>query len=329
MPLLECTPSGIHCPKAGVSIDPLQPVEKALITHAHADHARPGHGAYCCHPDTAPFLRHRLGDDLSIGIASYGECFSIHGVTFSFHPAGHMPGSAQVRVEHKGEVWVVTGDHKPEADGLSEPFEPVSCHTLVTECTFGLPVYRFPDPSSQLDAIRDRWKACWDEQRSMVLFAYSLRKAQRLLYGIGADIGPIYAQGSLAKAVRLYRSLGHSLPPIHPVSSETSKKELQGALVMAPPSALGSRWLKRFSRPFLAMASGWMRVRGKRRQRAIDQGFVLSDHADWNGLNSAVEAASPERVITSHGFNEAFARWLREWGYEAWAERDLFESEEA
>jgi putative mRNA 3-end processing factor len=240
-----------------------------------------------------------------------------------------MPGSAQVRVEHRGEVAVVTGDYKLLDDGLSAPFEPVPCHTLITECTFGLPVYRFPDPTNTFLAIRDWWQECRDAGRSSVLFGYSLGKAQRLLHGLGEPLGPIYAHGAIQRGVERYKELGYSLPEVHPVTDDLAKKDLQGALAIAPPSALGSGWLKRFPKPSLGLASGWMRVRGNRRQRSVDRGFVLSDHADWNGLNEAVRACGPERVISSHGFNEPFAEWLREQGYEAHAERDLYESEEA
>lgn len=328
MALLEFTASGIYCPQAGIYIDPVRPVEKALITHAHADHARPGHRAYCCHPDSVPFLQDRLGKDIAVETASYGTPFSINGVRFSFHPAGHMVGSAQVRVEQEGEVWVVTGDYKVLDDGLASPFEAVPCHTLITECTFGLPVYRFPDPNATFQAIREWWQECRDTGRTAVLFGYSLGKAQRLMHGLGEPLAPIYVHGAIQRGVELYRSLGYALPEVHPVKNGVSKKDLEGALAVAPPSALGTGWLKRFPQPSLGMASGWMRVRGNRRQRSVDRGFVLSDHADWNGLDQAIRASGPERVITSHGFNDLFAEWLREQGYEAHAERDLYESEE-
>lgn len=316
MPLIEFTDKGIYCPRAGVYLDPWQPVDKALITHGHADHARPGHGRYLATAAAAPVIRHRLGE-IAIETVSFGEKRSINGVSFSFHPAGHIPGSAQIRAEYKGEVWVFTGDYKTEPDGLSDPFEPLRCDTFITECTFGLPVFKWQPQDRVIDEINDWWRTNASEGRASVIGAYSLGKAQRVLAGIDSSIGPIFTHGAVENVNEVLRTQGLSLPDTRRVTPESGKKLFAGSLVVAPPSALGSAWMRRLGPASTAFASGWMMLRGVRRRRAADRGFVLSDHVDWNQLNDAVRATGAECVYVTHGYTSIFRRWLESQGYDA------------
>jgi len=238
MPLLEFTDEGIFCPAAGVHIDPWRPVARALITHGHSDHARWGHKAYLCTREAAPVIRYRLGD-IALETVEFGETREIGGVRFSFHPAGHIPGSAQIRVEHKGEVWVVSGDYKTEKDGLSEPFEPVRCNTFITECTFGLPVFKWRPQAEVLDEINGWWRENAGEGRASVLGAYSLGKAQRLLAGLDPSIGPIFTHGAVENVNGVLRGQGLKLPETQRVTQEMARDAFAGSIVIAPPSALG------------------------------------------------------------------------------------------
>ncbi|WP_108260912.1 ligase-associated DNA damage response exonuclease [Mangrovicoccus ximenensis] len=326
-PVLSFTERGIHCPAGGFHIDPWRPVERAVITHGHSDHARPGHGSYLCTPEAAPVIRHRLGG-IRIETLRYGEPRRIGEATVSLHPAGHLPGSAQVRVEVAGEVWVVSGDYKTEADGLCEPFEPVRCHTFISECTFGLPVFRWA-PQSEVMAEIDTW---WAENRAAgrmsILGAYSLGKAQRLLAGIDGSAGPILTHGAVEATNEVLRAQGYDLPATIRVTPETQPKDHPGALVIAPPAALGTPWARRFGPSSAGFASGWMRLRGVRRRRGMDRGFVLSDHADWDGLNTAIRATGAERVFVTHGYTSVFRRWLEDQGYDAGIVETEFAGEE-
>jgi putative mRNA 3-end processing factor len=238
-------------------------------------------------------------------------------VKISLHPAGHVLGSAQVRVEWRGEVWVVSGDYKLETDPTCEPFEPVRCHTFITEATFGLPVYRWPASSEVFADVNAWWKQNAEAGRASLLFAYALGKAQRLLAGIDPSIGPIYTHGAVEVVNERYRVGGVGLPETRHASRITSAAAAAGALVVAPPSAQGTPWLRKFGSYASAFASGWMLIRGTRRRRAVDRGFVVSDHADWNGLIQAIQATGARRVLVTHGSGSAMARWLREQGYEA------------
>lgn len=313
--LLTATDRGLWCEAGGFFVDPWRPVERALITHGHSDHARPGHGAYLATDGAAPAIRHRLG--VPVETLRYGEARRIGGVTVSFHPAGHVPGSAQIRVERGGEVWVVSGDYKTDPDRLSEPFEPVACHTFITECTFGLPVFRWRPEAVAMADVDAWWAANRAEGRFSLLGAYSLGKAQRLLAGIDAGAGPILTHGAVENVNEVLRAQGLKLPPTIRVTPDLDVRSHPGALVLAPPSALGSAWARRFGAASDAFASGWMALRGVRRRRSADRGFVISDHADWQGLNAAIAATGATRVLVTHGYTTAFRRWLEGQGYEA------------
>lgn len=326
MPLLEFTDRGIYCAQADVYIDPWRPVDRALITHGHADHARWGHQHYLCTRRAKPVMRYRLGP-VNIETLDYGEVRTINGVRFSFHPAGHIIGSAQIRVEYKGEIWVASGDYKLEDDGLSTPFEAVRCHTFITESTFGLPVYEWTAQEKVIADINDWWRTNVAEGKVSVLSSYALGKAQRVMHGLDTSIGPILTHGAVENTNEILRKQGIPLPETRRVVQGMKKKAFQGAMVIATPSAVGSPWMKKF-RPFsLGIASGWMTLRGARRRRNADRGFILSDHADWGGLNEAIAATGAQRVIVTHGYTDIFRRWLEEQGYEAYAEATEFEGE--
>lgn len=314
--VLRFTVKGIYCSAGDFFIDPWRPVDRAIITHAHSDHARPGHGKYLATEGTAPVMRHRLGD-ITLDTMSFGETRQIGGARVSFHPAGHVPGSAQVRVEVEGEVWVVSGDYKTVADQISEPFEPVKAHAFITECTFGLPVFRWQDESDLARDINMWWSKAAAEGRPAMLGAYALGKAQRLLSLLDPSIGPILTHGAIENTNDVLRNQGIALPETIRVSPETKPKDHPGALVLATPSALGSTWAGRFKGASKAFASGWMAVRGIRRRRAADKGFVVSDHADWTGLNDAIKATGAERIFVTHGYTAQFRRWLEDEGYDA------------
>ena len=325
-PVLTLSDRGLYCPAGGFHIDPWRPVNRALITHGHADHARPGHARYLATHAALPVMRHRLGDITAEGIG-FGETRRIGGANVSFHPAGHVPGSAQIRVEVEGEIWVVSGDYKTEPDGLSEPFEPVRCHTFISECTFGLPVFKWAPQAQVAAEINAWWRANAAEWRVSVLGAYSLGKAQRLLAAVDARIGPILTHGAVEGTNAVMRAQGIQLPETIPVVPETKGKDHPGALVIAPPSALGSTWMRRFGQAATGFASGWMALRGVRRRRSADRGFVMSDHADWDGLNAAIRATGAERVFVTHGYTSVFARWLAEQGYDAQVLETEYEGE--
>jgi putative mRNA 3-end processing factor len=325
--LVEPTASGLYCAAGDFHIDPWRPVARAVITHAHGDHARPGSASYLAAASGLPVLRTRLGDEASIEGLRYGEARDINGVKVSLHPAGHVLGSSQVRVEHGGEVWVVSGDYKLDPDPTCEPFEPVPCHTFVTESTFGLPIYRWRKPEEIFVKVDAWWRANAQAGRASVLFAYAFGKAQRILASVDASIGPIVVHGAVEALNRGYRECGVRLPGTRMVTDFASKKDFAGALIVAPPSAQSSPWLKRFGDYSDACASGWMAIRGARRRRAVDQGFVLSDHADWPGLNRAIAATGAERIFVTHGTSLPLVQWLIERGLEAHAMKTEFEGE--
>lgn len=312
--VLTVTKAGLYCPAGDFYIDPWRPVARALITHGHSDHARPGHDAYLATEAAAPAIRHRL--KCQVETIGFAEARCIGGVRVSFHPAGHVPGSAQIRVEHKGQVWVVSGDYKTTRDNLSEAFEPVACHTFITECTFGLPIFHWKAEPEAMAEINQWWAQNRAEERFSVIGAYALGKAQRILSGIAVD-GPILTHGAVEEVNQVLRGQGLSLPDTIRVTPETDLKAHAGALVVAPPSAMGSAWMKRFGKASTGFASGWMTMRGVRRRRSADRGFVISDHADWEGLNTAIKATGATRVIATHGYTTAFKRWLEAKGYDA------------
>ena len=314
--VLEFKPQGIYCPAGDFFIDPWHPVDRALITHGHADHARWGHARYLATHAAGPVMRHRLGDITLEGIG-YGETRRIGGARVSFHPAGHVPGSAQIRVEVDGEVWVVSGDYKTTPDRLSEPFEPVRCHSFITECTFGLPVFTWAEEATVAQELNAWWAANAAAGRFSLLGAYALGKAQRVLTLLDADIAPILTHGAVENTNAVLRAQGYDLPDTVHVTPELAAKDHPGALVIAPPSALGATWARRFRPASTGFASGWMRLRGVRRRRAVDRGFVVSDHADWDGLNAAIAQTGAENIYVTHGYTDIFARWLNTQGYDA------------
>ncbi|WP_022703049.1 ligase-associated DNA damage response exonuclease [Pseudorhodobacter ferrugineus] len=313
-PVLSFTEKGIYCPAGDFYIDPWRPVPRALVTHGHLDHARPGHGAYLATHAALPVIRHRLGAITADGIG-YAEPRQIGAAQVSFHPAGHVPGSAQIRVAVGGEVWVVSGDYKLATDGLSEPFESVKCHTFITECTFGLPVFHWPTQAQTAADMAAWWGRNAANGRVSVMGAYGLGKAQRIMAML-ADHGlqgPIYTHGAVEPITQILRAQGYSLPPTTKVAGPVPTN----ALVIAPPSALGSAWAAKLGPHAEAFASGWMALRGVRRRRNLGTRFVISDHADWDGLNSAIRATGATRIFATHGYTTQFRRWLEAQGYDA------------
>lgn len=324
-PLLQFTEKGIYCKVAQVYLDPWKPVDKAIISHGHADHSRWGHKQYITHHRNVPIIKHRLGP-ISVSGKNWGETFTINGVKFSLHPAGHIIGSSQIRVEHQGEVWVFTGDYKIEDDGLCTPYENVKCHTFITECTFGLPAFKWMPQSEVFEDINRWWSQNRSEGKTSILFGYTLGKAQRLLKHLDTSLGKIYTHGAVENMTAVLRPIV-DLPKTHLITRETKKEELLGNMVIAPPSAHGSTWIRKMVPFVTATASGWMAFRGARRRRAIDKGFVLSDHCDWEGLIECIKATGAEKVICTHGYTEIFSRYLRELGYDARTENTQYEGE--
>ena len=315
--LVTLTPKGFYCLRGGFYVDPWKPVDRAILTHAHSDHARPGSRRYLVAAEGERLARLRLGDEASITSLQFGEVSTMSGVKVSLHPAGHILGSAQVRIEHRGEVWVITGDYKLTPEPTCRPFELLQCHRLITEATFGLPIYRWPRDGETMEEINSWWRGNREKGMASVIFAYALGKAQRILAGVDSRIGPIFTHGAVERLTDAYRQSGAELPPTIYAGSVTGKKHFAGALIVAPPSAQASTWLRRFGNYSSGFASGWMVVRGARRQRAVDRGFVLSDHADWPELLTAIEAAKADRVYVTHGFAPELSRYLRERGHDA------------
>jgi len=314
-------PEGLYCPPGDFHIDPWRPVARAVITHAHADHARRGHGAYLASAASEGVLRARLGS-INLQPLAYGESVSLNGVQVSLHPAGHVLGSAQVRIEHAGQVWVASGDYftsgvEGDSNTTCAPFEPVRCHCFITESTFGLPIYRWRAQAEVLGDVNTWWRGNADAGRASLLLAYSFGKAQRLIAGVDAGIGRIVVHGAVEPLNRAYREAGVALPPTETFETLADKNDLRRALVIAPPQVLGSAWTKGLGEHGDAFASGWMQLRGARRRQGVDRGFVLSDHADWPGLQRAITATGAERVIVTHGYEAVMVRWLQQQGLQA------------
>ena len=316
MPLIEFTNKGLFCPQGQFYIDPWKPVDRAIITHAHSDHARWGSKYYLCHHLTRPILQLRLGDNQYESV-EWNEPVMMNGVKISLHPAGHIIGSSQIRVEYGGEVWVVSGDYKTENDGISGAFEPVRCHTFITESTFGLPIYKWK-PQDEIFSDIKKWIGANNAAgKTSVLIAYSLGKAQRLLAPLAETGLPVYLHGAVHNVHEALVNSGFDLPAVQRVIATTTKAETQGNIVIAPSGADGSSWIKKFSPYQVGVCSGWMQVRGNTRRRNADAGFALSDHADWDGLLQAVKATGAEKVFATHGFQASFSRYLTEQGIEA------------
>ena len=325
--LLQATENGLYCPAGDFHVDPWRPVDRAVITHAHSDHARPGCTRYLTTDEGRALLARRVQADAAIDTLGYGRTTAIGDATVSLHPAGHVLGSAQVKIERRGEVWVVSGDYKTQSDPTCRPFEPVACHTFITEATFGLPIFRWPDPPAVFDRINAWWRANRDADRTSVLLAYALGKAQRLIAGVDAGVGPILAHGAVTGFVEAYRQAGVAMPEVLPADTDHARAHRGRALVVAPPGGAASPWLRKFGAASLAMASGWMQIRGTRRRRSVDRGFVLSDHADWPGLLHAIEQTGAERVGVTHGYTAALSRYLAEAGREAFVVPTRYEGE--
>ncbi|MEC9373082.1 MAG: ligase-associated DNA damage response exonuclease [Planctomycetota bacterium] len=325
--LIRLTSEGLYCEAGAFHVDPWRPVERAVITHAHSDHARPGSQRYLTTEEGRRVLATRLGDDASIDAIPYESPITINDVAVSLHPAGHVLGAAQIRIEHRGRVWVISGDYKVEPDPTCRAFEPVPCHCFITESTFGLPIYRWKPAAEIAAQINDWWRANQRDNRTSIIFAYALGKAQRILAALAPDIGPILVHGAVARLCEAYEHSGVALPPWRHATPDLVKQTRGSAIVIAPPSAEGSPWIRKFGPASTAVASGWMQIRGARRRRAVDRGFILSDHADWPGLLNTIEATGAERIGVTHGYSEPMVRFLRETGRDAWVIPTRFEGE--
>jgi putative mRNA 3-end processing factor len=326
--LIEPTTAGLYWGAGDFHIDPWLPVGRAVVTHAHGDHLRPGSEAYLCARDAKPLLVHRLGAAAVVSAVEYGETVEMSGVRVSLHPAGHILGSAQIRVEYQGEVWVASSDYKRAPDLTCPPFEPLRCHVFITEATFGLPIFRWDPVGHTVREICGWWNEVRAMGRPAVLFAYALGKAQRVLAELQRCCdGPAYIHGALTEPLPIYRAAGVSLVQTLRATDESRGRSFAGQLIVAPLSARGSTWMRRFGEHSSAFASGWMRIRGARRRRGCDRGFALSDHADWDALVDTVFATGAERVYVTHGYAPQLARFLRERGLDAQPWRTQYEGE--
>ncbi len=316
MPLIEFTDKGLYCPQGKFYIDPWKPVDKAIITHAHSDHAKAGSKHYFCHTLTKPLLLSRLGPH-SIQHTEWGLPHHINGVQVSLHPSGHIIGGAQIRIEYKGEIWVCSGDYKTEDDGISGAFDAIQCHTFITESTFGLPIYHWQPQELIYAALREWVLKNIAQQKKSILLAYSLGKAQRVIQALAPLQIPIWVHGAIWNMHESISSAGIELPTVHRITPEHTKADFKNAIIVAPPGADGSSWIKKFTPYNLAACSGWMQVRANQRRNNTDMGFVLSDHADWNGLLQAIKATSAEKIFVTHGFQAVFSKYLQEQNLDA------------
>lgn len=312
-PLLEVNDAGLYCAPGDFYIDPWRKVNRAVTTHAHSDHAKPGSGHYLCSAEGLHVLRARLGKSAHIETLKYGDPITIGSVKVSLHPAGHILGSAQVRVEYKGEVWVVSGDYKREADTVCTPFEPVKCHTFITESTFGMPVFNWPRPETVFNDINNWWASESRLGNNCMISAYSLGKAQRLLSGLNPEIGPIYVHPTVQAINEAYAHSGILLPQCNTDIDQT----IRGAMMILPPGAAHTPGLQSKETLATAFASGWMAIRSIRKRNPVDKGFVLSDHADWKGLLQTIKEVQPERVLVTHGYISVLVKYLQASGIES------------
>jgi putative mRNA 3-end processing factor len=315
--LVVVTANGLYCPPGDFHIDPWKPVQTALITHAHGDHLRHGSARYILARPGAPIAKLRLGADRELAPLDYGTRLSLGSTTVSLHPAGHILGSAQVRIEYGGQVWIVSGDYKRQSDPTCAPFEQLECDVFVSEATFALPVYRWPHTSQVVGEIFRWWRSNRERGLASALFCYSLGKSQRVLAELLAYTNePVYVHGAVSSLVGVYRRAGIAMVPTLAIPSDR-RTDFRGALILAPPSAVGTPWMRRFGEHATGFCSGWMRVRGDRRRRGYDRGFVISDHADWPGLTTTCRATKARRVLLTHGYSDALTRYLTENGLEA------------
>lgn len=326
--LIKVSKLGLYCAAGDFYIDPWQPVARAVITHAHGDHLRGGSAEYFIAAAGVGLARLRLPPDAVIRPLGYGHFLSFGDTRVSLHPAGHVLGSSQIRVERAGHVWVVSGDYKRDPDPTCEPFEVVPCDVFISEATFALPAYRWVDTPTVAREILSWWHENRRRGRASVLFAYALGKAQRVLAELHAltdDV--VFVHGAVAGLTDVYREHGISMLKTRP-ATVAGKANYAGALIVAPPSAAGSPWMRRFGDHRTGFCSGWMRVRGDRRRRGYDRGFVLSDHADWPSLLRTCRESQARRILLTHGYTDALCRYLREQGVDAAALRTEYGAEE-
>lgn len=326
--LLQFRPEGIYCIPGRFYIDPWLPVDKAIITHGHSDHARSGMKDYLCHHLTVPVLKIRLGEDISVHGMAYGETVNINDVHISLHPAGHIIGSAQVRMEYKGRIAVVSGDYKVQNDGLSVPIEIIKCHEFVTESTFALPIYNWTSVESQNDQLRNWVQNNRTIGKTSVLIGYALGKAQRIMKALDG-VGELNVHYSIAKLNNAYATAGITLPDYNVIDFGADLKALDNGIVIVPPSLVDSNLIRKIPNRAEAICSGWMQVRGARRWRAADAGFAISDHADWKGLLDVIKGTEAEQVYVTHGQTAVFEKYLNETGINTMAIKTVFGQEEA
>jgi putative mRNA 3-end processing factor len=316
-PLVTATQRGLYCPAGDFYIDPAKPVQTAVVTHAHGDHLRAGSARILLAAPGLGIARKRLNDARNVVAMEYGMPFTLGPVTLSLHPAGHILGSAQVRLEHDGEVWVVSGDYKRQADPTCAPFEPLQCDVFVSETTFGQPHFVWPDTAAVVGNIVRWWQINRERGRNSVLFCYALGKAQRVLAEMLRHTRePVHVHGEIGTLVEVYRTAGIDMVPTIPVTA-TSAAELRGALVMATPTMSRSSWLRRLGAGTRAFCSGWMLLEGESQRRGYDMGFVVSDHADWPALVSTCQDSGAQRILLMHGRTDRLAAHLMELGLDA------------
>ena len=327
MKLLRLTKKGLYCQQGKFYLDPWSQVDRAIISHGHADHARWGMKHYLCHTDSKAILKQRLGKDINIETMPYKESRIINGVAVSFHPAGHVIGSAQIRLEYKGRIEVFSGDYKTQPDFITTAFEPVKCHSFITESTFGLPIYHWKSEDTIQNELHNWIKYNQSQNRTSVFVGYSLGKAQRILSLIDG-VDAVFVHRSIYNLNKAIASSGYKIPEAQLLTADFNKKEVEGKLIIVPPAALDSRMFKRIPNAATAICSGWMQIRGNRRWRAVDAGFAVSDHADWNGLISAIKATEAEEVYVTHGSQATFSRYLNEIGIQAYELKTEYGEEE-
>ncbi|WP_339886161.1 ligase-associated DNA damage response exonuclease [Polaribacter vadi] len=327
MKLVKFTKKGIYCIPGKFYLDPWFPVEYAIISHGHADHSRPGNKHYLCQNDSKAIIKHRLGQDISIESLGYNETKNINGVQVSFFPAGHVIGSAQIRLEYKGYVVVFSGDYKTQPDFISTPYEPVKCHEFITESTFGLPIYKWKK-EEELQAELQNWVLQNQQNnRTSVFLGYSLGKAQRIMKLI-EGVDDIYVHTAINNLNNAISGSGIELPKTTLLNYDFKKADIQNKIIILPPALLGSRMLKKIPNAATAICSGWMHIRGNRRWKGVDAGFSISDHADWDGLLEAVKATGAEKVHVTHGSQAVFSKYLNEIGIEAYELKTEFGEDE-
>jgi putative mRNA 3-end processing factor len=314
--LVKFTKKGIYCIPGKFYLDPWYPVEYAIISHGHADHARWGNKHYLCHNQSKAILQHRIGADISIESLPYNEYKVINGVKVSFHPAGHILGSAQIRLEYKGYIVVFSGDYKTQPDFITTPFEPVKCHEFITESTFGLPIYKWKSEEELQQELQDWIVQNQQNNRTSVFLGYSLGKAQRIMKLV-EKVEEIYVHSAIHNLNKAIENSGITLPTTKLLTADFKKTEIQNKIVILPPALLGSKMIKKIPNAATAICSGWMQIRGNRRWKGVDAGFAVSDHADWDGLLSTVKATEAEKVYVTHGSQAVFSKYLNEIGIEA------------